>query len=392
MFILGVYASLQQTLYQRRKQILLATAGVSLFLLFFFGISFFVSLLVSYTTVADPYSYEIYGLFGMPILLMFLGFLIVKYKAFDVRMFGAQALIITLFLLTASQLFFADSRAGITVNLLTVLLVIVFGYFLIRSVRREVEAKERNEALVRDLARVNDRLRELDRQKSEFVSIASHQLRSPLTAIRGYASMILEGSYGKLPAKVQEAIERIHESSGFMALSIEDFLNVSRIEQGRMKYEFTDINLKSMAGKIVDELRPGAIKKGLVLMFKSDCEGGSVVHIDPGKMRQIIYNLIDNSMKYTQKGTITVTVSDNLKEKRCYVEIKDTGVGMSEETLHNIFDKFVRAKNANSVNVSGTGLGLYVAKQMIEAMGGKIKPASVGEGKGSTFTIELPLV
>ncbi len=349
----------------------------------------------SLTEILGEYSgfYEVtlLGPVGMLVFLAMIAFLIVKFNAFKIKLAAAQALVVSILLVNAAQLFYVESIIKTLIVLVTIALTGIGGYLLVRSVKQEVAAKERNEALARDLARVNDRLRDLDRQKSEFVSIASHQLRSPLTAIRGYASMILEGSFGKLPTKAQEAIERIHESAGFMALSIEDFLNVSRIEQGRMKYEFTDMDLKSMVEKIVDEIRPSAIKKGLVLMFKSRCEGKCIVHVDPGKMRQIIYNLIDNSLKYTQKGTVNVTVSDNVKGKRLYVEIKDTGVGMSTETLHNIFDKFVRAKNANSVNVSGTGLGLYVAKQMIEAMGGKVTPASEGEGKGSAFTIELPL-
>jgi signal transduction histidine kinase len=127
--------------------------------------------------------------------------------------------------------------------------------------------------LTEQLAKANDRLKILDKMKSEFVSIASHQLRSPLTSIRGYASMLAEGSYGKLPEKAQEAANNIAESSKFMAMSIEDYLNVSRIEAGNMKYELSDFNLKDVAEKVVDEMRPTAMKKGLVMVFRSDCSG-----------------------------------------------------------------------------------------------------------------------
>jgi signal transduction histidine kinase len=177
-----------------------------------------------------------------------------------------------------------------------------------------------------------------------------------------------------------------------MALSVEDYLNVSRIEAGNMKYELSDFNLKEIAEKIVDELRPIAMKKGLVMVFRSDCNAGCLVHADIGKTRQVIMNFIDNSMKYTLKGTITVVAHDDVKKKKMYITIKDTGVGMSKETQGEVFEKFVRAKNANNVNVTGTGLGLFVAKKMVDDMGGRVIAESEGEELGSTFTIDFPLL
>ena len=377
----------------RTKQayILFATLGISIFLIFFFTATFVVKLLIEYTTLNQAYNFTIYGLFGMPILLILLGYLIVQYRAFNIKLIGAQAIIATLVFLDGSQAIFSSSQAELVVNIITILLVILFGSFLIRSVKQEIAARERNELLAKELAGANARLRELDRQKSEFVSIASHQLRSPLTSIRGYASMLMEGSYGKMPAKIADVVSRIQESSSYMALSIEDFLNVSRIEQGRMKYECVDTNLIEMTEKIVDELRGPALKKGLVLLFRSKCESKGIANVDPGKMRQIIYNVIDNSLKYTLKGSITVTVQDDVPASKLSIAVTDTGVGMSEETLGRLFDKFVRARNANTVNVSGTGLGLFVARQMIKEMRGTVTASSEGEGKGSTFTIEVPL-
>lgn len=368
----------------KRRQIMLLSLGTIVFI-YVFMIAGYIS------QVTLDYRYELYGLFGMIVFVGTLAYLIVRYQAFDIKLIGAQALVVALTLLVASQLLFVRSPINIILTAITLSFTVIFGLLLIRSVKHEIRQREEIEGLAEKLKRANKRLRELDRQKSEFVSIASHQLRSPLTAIRGYASMLKEGSFGKVPKKAEEAIDRIHESSRFMALSIEDFLNVSRIEQGRMKYELSDFNLKDVAERVVDEMRSAAIQKGLVLMFRSDCEGGAIVNADIGKVRQVLYNLVDNAMKYTPKGTITVIAHDDVKKKKMFITIHDTGVGMSKETLAAIFEKFVRAKNANAVNVSGTGLGLFVAKQMIEAMGGSVTPHSEGEGKGSAFTIELPL-
>jgi signal transduction histidine kinase len=375
----------------KRRQSFFAATGIVLFLSFFFSSSFITSLLLDYTTIQNPYNYEIYGLFGMPILLAFLGYLIVKFKAFDIKLAGAQALVFALITLIASQFSFVESRTNTILVSVTLFFSVFGGFFLVKSVKKEIKQREELELLTQALEKANVRLRELDKQKSEFVSIASHQLRSPLTAMRGYASMLVEGSFGKIPEKALEAARRIEESSKLMAISVEDYLNVSRIESGNMKYNLSDFNVKEMTESICDDLRSEALKQNLILLFRSDVKSRGVVNADVGKTNQIIHNLINNSIKYTPKGTINVFVRDDIKHKRIYIDITDTGIGMSQETIHTLFQKFNRAENANTVNVSGTGLGLYVALKMAEAMGGTISCKSEGDGKGSTFTFELPL-
>lgn len=372
-------------LSERRKQVALLASGI-IFFLFAFSLGNIVGSLTEDWTIAQ------YGLFGMPIFLASITYLIVRYKAFRIKMIAANALIISLWVLLFSILLLRSIESARPVIVVTLILFGIIGFLLTQSVKKEILQREEIEKLAKDLAHANARLRELDKQKSEFVSIASHQLRSPLTSIRGYASMLVEGSFGKVPPKVAEILDRIQESSAYMALSIEDFLNVSRIEQGRMKYENAYVDIKTMVERVVDEIRPTALKKGLVLLFHSECTSKAIACADPGKTRQIIYNLIDNSLKYTPKGSVDVTVRDDMAFKKIYVSIKDTGVGIDEEGMKEVFEKFVRAKNANEVNVSGSGLGLYVAKQMAEAMQGKITVASEGLKKGSTFTLELPLV
>jgi signal transduction histidine kinase len=332
-----------------------------------------------------------YGLFGVPVFVVFLTYLLVRYQAFEQRLLTAEALTAGLVVMVGSLLLVQRIENVQVIATVTLALVTVLGFTLIRSVRQEEIQHQKIEKLAVQLKRANKRLKELDQMKSEFVSIASHQLRSPLTAVRGYASMLLEGTYGKLPKKAEKTIQKIADSSRFMALSVEDYLNVSRIESGNMKYECDDFNLKDVSEQITDELRPEGIKRGLALMFRSDVDSIGIVHADLGKTRQIILNLIDNAMKYTPKGSIMVFVHDDVKHKTIQVDVIDSGIGMSEETIENIFDKFERAHNANEVNVTGTGLGLYVARTMAEAMDGSVTAISDGEGKGSTFTLTLPL-
>ncbi|QQR65167.1 HAMP domain-containing histidine kinase [Candidatus Kaiserbacteria bacterium] len=318
--------------------------------------------------------------------------MIVKFQAFEIRLLGAKALVFVLWFLIGSLIFVSESVFTQIVAIITLIFITIAGYFLIQSIQREAKQREQLEVLTEQLGKANDRLKILDKMKSEFVSIASHQLRSPLTSIRGYASMLAEGSYGKLPAKAEEAVQNIADSSMFMVRSVEDYLNVSRIEAGNMKYEMSDFSFKDTAEKIVDEMRSVALKKGLILIFRTDCSSSGMIYADVGKTRQVIQNILDNSMKYTPSGTIKILVHDDLKKKKITITVQDTGIGMNKETQAEVFDKFIRAKNANSVNVTGTGLGLYVAKKMVTEMKGKVWAESEGDGKGSTFHIEFPLI
>jgi signal transduction histidine kinase len=239
-----------------------------------------------------------------------------------------------------------------------------------------------------ELTRANTRLTELDRLKSEFLSLASHQMRAPLTSIKGYASLILDGTYGKISEEVRESSERILESANSMVRAVEDFLNVSRIEQGEMKYDFAEGDLAELAQRITERMQPVAENKELALSFVRHAKE-QPVRMDAYKMEQVFTNLIDNAIKYTATGTITVTTEN--AEGRARVCVQDSGVGLSQEAIGKLFQRYSRADGAARVNVTGTGLGLYVAKQLVEAHKGKIWAESEGEGKGTTFIVELPL-
>ena len=327
------------------------------------------------------------GLFGMPIFIGVLAYTAVKFQAFNVKLFGAQALIVALWLLTLSQLFIRTIENIRLIVLVNLVLFTVLGFLLIRSVRSEIRQRERVEELAKDLAAANDRLKELDQMKSEFLSIASHQLRAPITAIRGYAANINEGAYGVVPPHLKEPLDVVQESSRLMASSIEDYLNISRIEQGRMKYEKSTFDLADLAKKVVNELQPVAAKKQLTLTANSPED--LMVTADVGKIKQVLSNLIDNAIKYTPTGSVTVTVDSANGKAR--VTIVDTGIGIAPEEIGILFEKFKRARGANKVNTTGTGLGLFVAKQLVEGHGGTVRVESEGTGKGTHFIVELPL-
>jgi signal transduction histidine kinase len=388
--VTGIKALNQNKNPDFRKRIKYLMIGTLLFLIAFSSGNIFGTFLQG-ALGEDAWVIGQYGLFGMPIFLAMIMYLMVRYEIFSARMIYAEALLLSTFLAIMSLLFLPDIDTARNVTILTLVLFTVLGYFLLSGIRNDIAQRQQIEQLAGNLEKANIQLKSLDKRKSEFVSIASHQLRSPLTSIRGYASMLLEGSYGPVTAKIKQPLERISKSSKLMALGIEDYLNVSRIESGNMKYNKADFNLRGEVENICADLRADAIKRGLILLFRTDINSRGIINADLGKTVQIVQNLINNSLKYTENGSIKVLVRDDIKKKKIYVDIIDTGIGISEETIHSLFQKFERAPNANTVNIHGTGLGLYVAQKMAEAMGGIITVHSEGNGKGSVFTLEMPL-
>jgi signal transduction histidine kinase len=233
----------------------------------------------------------------------------------------------------------------------------------------------------------NEKLKDLDKLKTEFLSLASHQLRSPLTAIKGYTSMLLEGSFGQISPDQKEAIDRVFQSSVHLAKVVEDLLNVSKIEQGGMKYEMAPFDFEKVAHDLATDLSITAEKKGLKLLFETDNKAPYTVNGDAEKIRQVVLNIIDNSIKYTETGSITVSLKKT-DPKILRLDVIDTGMGISAEEKEKLFQKFGRGAGGKT-NTGGSGLGLYLAKQIAEAHGGRIAIDSPGVGKGSTFSIEL---
>jgi len=325
-----------------------------------------------------------------PLFVGVLIYAILRYKLFSLRVIAAEIFTTLLVILMATNLFLSDTRSEFAINGFILIIASIFGYLLIRSVFQEVRTRERVEKLARDLAVANERLKELDQRKSEFVSIASHQLRSPLTAIKGYASMLLEGSFGKLSEQAWEAVDKVFKSSNRLVDIIEDFLTISRIEQNRLKYEFRTVNLKEVVENIINELKPIVKDKKLDILLKVKDDRDYIITADPGKISQVVGNIIDNAIKYTPKGSITLTLSEDFDRHTVLLSITDTGIGMSRQAIDGIFQKFSRAKDAFKVSVKGVGLGLYVASQIVKAHRGRIWAESEGRGKGSTFYVELP--
>jgi signal transduction histidine kinase len=255
----------------------------------------------------------------------------------------------------------------------------------------ELQMREKGERLAKYLANANTRLRDLDKQKTEFVSIASHQLRGPIATIIGYTSLIQDGSYGPVNEKLNEPLSRIFESGRRISIMVDDFLNVTRIEQGLMLYRKVECDINEVMRTAVEELRPIAEKRGLSIVYTPFTQAKVMMLADKTKLALVFQNLLDNAIKFTPSGSISVSLQESDIHDRLFVTFSDTGVGISHEDIGNLFTKFNRASNANTASVYGAGLGLYIAREIIKAHDGWIHVSSGGLGHGATLTIELPV-
>jgi len=237
----------------------------------------------------------------------------------------------------------------------------------------------------KDLESANHNLRELDKAKDEFISMASHQLRTPLTAIKGYLSMLLEGDAGEIKMGQYEFVQEAYYGATRMVSLINDLLNVSRMETGRFFLEVTEFDLTKTIEEEVKQLERAAKDKGLKLVYQK--HGHVSLCADEMKVRQVVMNFIDNALYYTINGKVLVNLYDEGENVR--FEVTDNGIGVPKEQQKHLFTKFYRAENARATRPDGTGLGLFMAKKVIEEHHGEIIFHSK-EGKGSTFGFRLP--
>ncbi len=314
-----------------------------------------------------------------------------KHHLFQKRAAAAEVFVFLLWFFILLRIFYTENVVEKVITVALLISSIILGILVVRSVRKEIKIREDIEKIAKDLENANSRLKELDQQKSEFVSLASHQLRGPLTAVKGYASMLLDGDFGTIEKpEIKDAIDKIYTSTQSLVVLVADYLDVSRIEQGRMQYDFTNFDMRQLVETVGTELQPNIQRAKLAYKFDYDTHDDYTVNADMGKIKQVIGNIIDNAIKYTPKGGIHVWLTR--KDKKLLLTISDTGVGIRSDILPRLFEKFTRAPDASKTNIMGTGLGLYVARKMIEAHHGRIWAESPGAGKGSSFFIELEAV
>lgn len=260
--------------------------------------------------------------------------------------------------------------------------------------------KEENEQLQtqlkiakEDLVKAKSQMKELDALKDEFVSIASHELRTPMTAIQSYIWMTLSGESGELNEKQRTYLQRSYDATQRLINLVNDLLNISRIESGRMDIKFAEVNLIELYKEIIEEIGPRAKELGLNLTLDYHDHGTQpLVVADRDKIHEVMLNLIGNSFKFTPRdGTIKIIIETN--DGHINTAVTDTGVGMSSESLRNLFKKFGFMKDSYRSQhemEKGAGLGLFICKLIIDLHQGEISATSPGENQGTTLKFSLP--
>ena len=284
------------------------------------------------------------------------------------------------------------------VILILLLIQLIHGSFLILIftlmttaclIFSQIKNQTYQKELISKLIEAESEIKRAEDSKLGFASIASHQLRTPLTAIKGYLSMIVDETYGKLTPRIKEKMRNVIESNERLIRLVNELLSLSKIETGKSKFEPELLNLEDIIDQIIKDVKIVSDKRGLYLNFSKEKTDLPKILVDEWKIRQVLMNIIDNALKYTKDGGIDIFLKREGNDAK--IEICDTGSGIEENELDKIFNIFLRGRAGNQLSNEGSGLGLYIAQKLIEMHQGKIWAESEGKDKGSCFHILIPI-
>ncbi len=342
---------------------------------------------ISFAVFGNPAPVKYGHLYTLPFVVL-TAYAIVKHRLLNLKAVLAEIMIIVLVAIIFIQFINSASVSQFIASGIALLGTLAVGVALVRGVEKEVKQREELQILTKKLEEANEQLKALDKARSDFITIASHQLRTPPATIKWYLGSILSGDYGNLDQGVKTELEKAQVTNNSLISLIDDMLNASRIERGKMEFLFEEVDLEQLTKLTYDQMVPLAGMKKLGLTYQPPTSPIPHVMADREKIRQVVNNFIDNAIKYTKSGSVSVAVI--VKNEAVEVRVTDTGKGLSETEQKNLFSKYTRGKDAMT-HSSGLGLGLYVAKIIVEQHKGKIWAESPGEGKGSTFAFSIPL-
>src|SRR3989344_7942678 len=308
------------------------------------------------------------GIYSIIVFCVLAGYSILKHRLFDVKVIATEISTFAIWALLLVRILMASNWQDRIIDGSLFVLVVFFGFLLIRSVLKEVRQREE--------------IQKLSEFKTELLSIVAHQIKNPLVVIKGYASLVEDKTICDAEA-VSDVFKKIKAAAGKLVMLLNNLLDLHHLEEGKMHYEFQKLELNRFLKDIIDGFQIFARQKNLDLIFESS-PAEVYVDGDTYKLSQVFQNLIDNAIKYTDKGYVKVSVES--KEK-AIIAVSDSGQGMSRDTTQRLFQKFSRG--AGEV-IHGSGLGLYISKEIVDAHQGKIRAESDGEGKGSKLLVELP--
>jgi signal transduction histidine kinase len=361
---------------ENRKRIGYILTGLAIFLFFSTVMNFIIPVVFGYfyTSVFGPY----FAVFFTGLTTV----AIIRYRLLGVRLLAPQ--IFTLFIgaILFVEIFIAETSTQLIVRLFIFAWYAALAYLLIRGVQREAQ-------LVDELSEANAHLKELMDIKTEFLQIASHQLRTPLTSLRGLLAMQAEGGFDQLPDQERREMHKnMNSAANNLNNIVNDLLDAMELEGGKLNFTLEQVDVSGLLQESIDTLKPAYDKKELSITFNKPAALPRV-EADEGYLRQVFLNIINNAEKYTEKGGLAITPM--LKTGRLEITFKDTGIGIDPAEAPKLFGKFVRGKKSALIHTDGSGLGLFIIKKIVEEHHGSVTLESEGLGKGTTVRVMLPL-
>lgn len=339
----------------------------------------------------ENYNYTQLGDFSAIVFLGFTAYAIVKHQLFNMKIIATETIVVLLSLSLLVQIFLPGSMLEHIVKAVIWLLATYGGLILVRSVKKEIKQKEELELLAKKLEEANTHLKDLDRMKDDFLGMASHELNTPLAAIEGYLSMILEeGMGGNLQPQTREYLDRIFSSSQRLSAIVKDLLNVSRIESGRIHLLYAEVQIEDLIKQAVAEIDPKVKEKRHTTCLELPADPLPKSWMDPTRITEVLLNLLGNAVKYTDDGG-HIEIGAKQQEKEVLIWVKDNGKGIPKDRADRVFAKFTQVDVLKD-EVKGTGLGMYISQKFVELHKGKIWFESDGPSKGTTFFVSLPFI
>jgi signal transduction histidine kinase len=366
-----------------RSQLLTVTAGILLMLVLLIG-TVFIPVVIYHNNMFV----SLVPLYSL-IFLFITAYAIMRHQLFKFKLPFIE--LATLFLLSflLLNILFSTSETNFVFNLFIFIGVLGIGLLLIQSVKSETRHKEIASLTAIQLQKANHQLKELDKLKMDFFSMASHQLRTPLTVIKGYISLLMEGVYGGVEKNTSQVFDHLYENNERLIHLVDEFLSFNRLESGKLSYSFEQHDLTKITRDMVTSLRMKAQGKKISITFTKNGSASALVPVDKEKIQHVLYNFVDNAVKYTpHKGHVAVTLEPDAQGVT--VRVRDTGIGFDEADHKHFFQKYFRGHNVERDRIAGTGLGLYVAATFIKAHHGRVWALSGGPGKGSEFGFFVP--
>lgn len=328
-------------------------------------------------------------------LIWFLGFTayaIMKFQLFNIKLIATEVSVVALSIGLLIETFI--SNGNLTEGLLKAIIWVVGtygGWQLIKSVRIEIKQKEDLAKLAKELEEANEHLKSVDKLKDDFLSMASHELNTPIAAIEGYLSMILEEHMaGDLSPKAEQYLTSVFNSSKRLAGMVKDLLNVSRIESNRVHLIMKETQIADIITQVDMEIAPKIKQAKHTLIYHKPDKAMPLTWMDNTRITEVLINIIGNAIKYTPDGG-KIEINTMCDDKKIVVSVKDNGKGIPKDKFGCVFEKFTQVDVLKD-EVKGTGLGMYISKRFVELHKGKIWFTSDGDGKGSTFFFSIPVL